>query len=90
MSTRNIHLTDELDQFIENRLQAGRYSNASEVVRAGLRALEQDEAEDLAKVEALRMAVEVGMASGIAPEGAMDRLRQRIDKRAAPIGPRTA
>ncbi len=60
MPTRNINLTPELDEFVDAKLQSGRYANASEVVRAGLRALEEDEREDQAKLEALRAALEEG------------------------------
>ena len=66
MPTRNINLTPELDEFIDAKLQSGRYANASEVVRAGLRALEEDEREDQAKLEALRSALQAGEESGIA------------------------
>lgn len=60
MPTRNIHLTPEQDKFVADRVNSGQYANASEVLRAGLRALEQDEAEDSAKVEALRAAIADG------------------------------
>ncbi len=66
MPTRNINLTPELDEFVDAKLQSGRYANASEVVRAGLRALEEDEREDQAKLEALRSALQAGEESGIA------------------------
>ncbi len=46
MPTRNINLTDHLDQFVEDRVTSGRYGNASEIVREGLRLLEQREQED--------------------------------------------
>ena len=43
--TRNFSLTPELEGFIRDRVKSGRYSNASEVVRAGLRLLiEHDQA----------------------------------------------
>ena len=42
MPTRNVNLTQELDRFVLSRVKAGRYENASEVVRAGLRNLERD------------------------------------------------
>ena len=42
-------------------MQSGRYQNASEVMREGLRLLEQRVAEDTAKIEALRQATSVGI-----------------------------
>ena len=54
MPTRNVNLTNHLDSFVEARVSSGRFSNASEVVREGLRLLEQQEAEDKAKLEWLR------------------------------------
>ena len=39
----NVSLTPELEQFILSRVASGRYQTASEVVRAGLRLLEQSE-----------------------------------------------
>ena len=43
MPTRNVNLTNHLDRFIQARINSGRFSNASEVVREGLRLLEQCE-----------------------------------------------
>jgi antitoxin ParD1/3/4 len=57
MPTRNVNLTDHFDQFIESGITSGRFSNASEVVREGLRLLEQREREDAARIEWLRTAV---------------------------------
>jgi antitoxin ParD1/3/4 len=37
MPTRNVNLIDHFDSFIEKRVNSGRFSNASEVVREGLR-----------------------------------------------------
>lgn len=54
MPTRNVNLTEHFDSFIETGISSGRFSNASEVVREGLRLLEQHEAEDRAKLEWLR------------------------------------
>jgi antitoxin ParD1/3/4 len=54
MPTRNVHLTDHYDSFIATSIAAGRFSNASEAVRAGLHLLERQEAEDKAKIEWLR------------------------------------
>lgn len=54
MPTRNVNLTDHYDSFIDTSIAAGRFSNASEAVRAGLHLLERQEAEDQAKIEWLR------------------------------------
>ncbi len=60
MPTRNVNLTEHFDRFIENGVTSGRFSNASEVVREGLRLLEQREQEDKAKIEWLRAAAKEG------------------------------
>jgi antitoxin ParD1/3/4 len=52
--TRNVVLTDNQDQLIHSLEESGRYQNASEVIREGLRLVERREAEDAAKLEALR------------------------------------
>jgi antitoxin ParD1/3/4 len=60
MPTRNVNLTDHFDKFVETRVKSGRYSNASEVVREGLRLLEQKEREDRARLQSFRAAVQKG------------------------------
>jgi antitoxin ParD1/3/4 len=62
--TRNINLTPQMDTFLKAKIQSGQYANASEVVRAGLRALESDERENAARLEALRSALTAGEESG--------------------------
>lgn len=62
MPTRNVVLTDSQAQFVEQMVQAGRYQNASEVMRDGLRLVQTREAEQAAKLAALREAVAVGIA----------------------------
>jgi len=61
MPTRNVNLTEHFDQFIESGISSGRFSNASEVVREGLRLLEQREKEDEAKLAWMRAAVQKGL-----------------------------
>ena len=60
MPTRNVNLTEHFDRFIEARVTSGRFSNASEVVREGLRLLEQREREDKARLAWLRAAAKEG------------------------------
>jgi antitoxin ParD1/3/4 len=54
MPTRNVNLTEHYDQFISDEIEAGRYRNASEVMRAGLRLLEQQRREEREKLDLLR------------------------------------
>jgi antitoxin ParD1/3/4 len=60
MPTRNVNLTDHFDRFIDDGVTSGRFSSASEVVREGLRLLEQREQEDRARLEWLRAAAKQG------------------------------
>ena len=62
MPTRNVVLTDHQASLVEQLVTSGRYQNASEVLREGLRLVEQREAEDAYRLEALRAAVNVGVA----------------------------
>ncbi|MFZ4604162.1 MAG: type II toxin-antitoxin system ParD family antitoxin [Caulobacterales bacterium] len=63
MPTRNVVLTDRHEAMIETLVASGRYQNASEVLREGLRLVEQKEAEEAAKLDALREAARMGMAA---------------------------
>ena len=64
----SITLGDHLDQFIGAQIGAGRYGSASEVVRAGLRLLEEHET----KLQALRTALIEGEKSGAATKFDVD------------------
>lgn len=81
MPTRNVNLTPALDRFVATRVKSGRYENASEVIRAGLRALQQSEHEDQEKLKALRVAIQAGIDSGVAKGDPFHRLRARIQRR---------
>jgi antitoxin ParD1/3/4 len=60
----SITLGSYFDQFIQSVLKKGRYKNTSEVIRAGLRLLEEEEQ----KMIALRKAIEDGVNSGLAED----------------------
>jgi antitoxin ParD1/3/4 len=63
MPTRNVVLTEREEKLIESLVESGRYQNASEVLRDGLRMVGQTEAEDATKLKALRDAARVGTAA---------------------------
>ena len=58
--TTSFNLGDHFEQFISSQIKSGRYGNASEVVRASLRRMEENEQ----KLEALRQALIDGENSG--------------------------
>jgi antitoxin ParD1/3/4 len=60
MPTRNVVLTDHHEKVIEGLVKSGRYQNASEVLREGLRLIEQREVLETAKLKALQEAARIG------------------------------
>ena len=77
MPTRNVSLTKELDEFVASRVESGLYANASEVMRTALRVFERDEREYEEKLATLRVAIDKGLASGIAEPGVFSRIRKK-------------
>ena len=63
MPTRNVVLTERQEELIESLVKSGRYQNASEVLRQGLRLVEQREADDAGRLQALRAAAGVGITA---------------------------
>lgn len=61
MPTRNVVITDHQAKLIDQLVASGEYQNASEVLREGLRLVEERRAAQAAKLEALRAAVQVGI-----------------------------
>ena len=59
MKNTSISLGDYFDQFVQTQVSVGRYKNVSEVIRAGLRLLENEES----KAIALKNANQVGLNS---------------------------
>ena len=59
--TLNVSLTPELERFIAARVASGRYQSASEVVRDGLRLLEEREERRQTTLQELRELIAVGL-----------------------------
>ena len=79
MATMNVSLTDELEKFVDGKVESGLYNNASEVVREGLRLLKEND-EFRARV---RESVERGWAQAQAGQlfdgpKAMAEIRERL------------
>lgn len=74
--TTSISLGDHFTGFVEAQVASGRFGSVSEVVRAGLRVLEEREA----KFQALQMAIAEGVNSGIVENFSMEALQQDLDR----------
>ena len=69
----SISLGDYFEGFVDDKVSSGRFKNASEVIRAGLRLLEEEES----KIIALKKAIEEGLNSGLAKDfNAQEHLRE--------------
>ncbi len=61
MPTRNVVLSEQQEEIIRDLVSSGHYQNASEVLRDGLRLLARREAEEKAKLAAIRQAARIGL-----------------------------
>ena len=66
MPTQNVELSDHEAALVEGFVACGRYQNASEVLREGLRLIEKRESENSVCFQALQNAVQVGLADSAA------------------------
>jgi antitoxin ParD1/3/4 len=77
----SIALDQHFESFIRDQVKSGRFNNASEVVRAGLRLLEEGEQRRQVELEALRADVMAGRASG--PAKPADEVFDRLEAKYA-------
>ena len=76
---RSYALGERFERFIEEKVKSGRFGNASEVVRAGLRLLEDQERRRELELEKLRQAIDEGRRSG--PPRSADEVFDRLEAR---------
>ena len=74
----SVSLGNHFEDFVDDKISQGRFKNASEVIRAGLRLLEEEEN----KLQFLKTAVQEGIKSGIAknfePENHLASLKAKM------------
>ena len=78
----NVSLTEELEELVQKKVESGRYTSASEVVRAGLRLLEQEDEVRETRLAAIRADVAAGIEQAergdlVDGEEAVGRVRKR-------------
>ncbi|HET7835460.1 type II toxin-antitoxin system ParD family antitoxin [Variovorax sp. J31P179] len=81
----SVALSPHFESFIREQVEAGRYNNVSEVVRAGLRLLEDQERLNDLKLAELRSAIRAGLDGGVGEdaEKVFTRLETKYKARAS-------
>jgi antitoxin ParD1/3/4 len=84
----SVALSSHFETFVRNQVESGRYNNASEVVRAGLRLLEDQQKQAELQLEAMKAAIAAGLASGRSIHGdqVFDRLEAKYRAQVASAG----
>jgi antitoxin ParD1/3/4 len=76
----SISLGNHFETFIESTISKGRYTNVSEVVRAGLRLLEEEENKVVALRNVIKEGIESGRATNFDPAFLLKELKQQTKK----------
>lgn len=81
----NVSLTPELEKLVNDKVASGQYQTASEVVREGLRLLEERDEIRTMKLEKLRREIDIGLKQAdegrlktVTAEGLMAKIRQYV------------
>ena len=76
----SISLGNHFEDFVDDKISTGRFKNASEVIRAGLRLLEEEEAKILALRKAIAEGIESGVARNFDPKKHLEKLKAAKSK----------
>lgn len=81
----NISLTLELERFVQNKVESGMYTSASEVIRESLRLLHTHDDLQAQRIKQLNQAIDVGLqqlnsSNKISAKESYHRLKNKIDK----------
>ncbi len=77
MKNTSISLGNYFDQFVTTQVTVGRYKNVSEVIRAGLRLLEDEESKTIALKNAIQKGIDSGIAHDFDPDKHLQELKAR-------------
>ncbi len=77
MKNTSVSLGNYFDQFVNSQVSIGRYKNVSEVIRAGLRLLEDEEAKAIVLRKAIQEGIDSGIAHGFDPDKHLKDLKAR-------------
>lgn len=73
----SISLGNYFDEFVQRKISEGRYKNVSEVIRAGLRLLEEDENKTLALKKAIQDGIDSGIVKDFNPNKHLESLKAK-------------
>ncbi|MDY3317387.1 type II toxin-antitoxin system ParD family antitoxin [Riemerella anatipestifer] len=77
MKNTSVSLGNYFDQFVSSQVSAGRYKNVSEVIRAGLRLLENEESKAIALKNAIQQGIDSGITHNFDPEKHLQELKMK-------------
>ena len=80
MKNTSVSLGNYFDEFVQGQVSAGRYKNVSEVIRAGLRLLENEESKAVALRNAIQEGIDSGLATDFDREDFLKELKQSVKK----------
>jgi antitoxin ParD1/3/4 len=72
-----VSLGNYFETFVDNTVSEGRFKNASEVIRAGLRLLEEEENKIIALKKAINEGIESGIAENFNPKQHLESLKSK-------------
>jgi antitoxin ParD1/3/4 len=88
MATKNISLTEHYSELVDSLVTSGKYKNASEVVREGLRLLEQRTSEDERRLELLQQLADEGFRQLDQGEGVVLNTSSQVSAHISKLGRR--
>ena len=74
----SVSLGNYFEEFVDSKVAQGRYKNASEVIRAGLRLLEEEEHKVQILKDAIREGIESGTAKDFNPKTHLEALKAKM------------